>query len=116
MNENTISKKAVIYVRMLEREPSELKAQSELLHKYATDKGFDVVDEFIHVREEPGEKCVSFKDMIEFLRTHDDVRNVIVEKKIRLASSSENWSTIRELANELNIAVYSVEEGRILIS
>lgn len=108
-------REALLYARVSskdqEREGFSIPAQQALLRAYATDKGLNVLQEFVDVETAKRAGRTSFTEMVTFLRAHKTCRVLLVEKTDRLYRNLKDWVTLDEMEG---LEIHLVKEGTIL--
>ena len=107
-------KKAVSYARVSakeqEKEGFSIPAQQKLLQGYAQAEGMKIVKEFVDVETAKTTGRAQFEEMVRHLKSHPDVRILLVEKTDRLYRNLKDWVT----ADELDIEIHFAKEGVII--
>ena len=97
---------AVIYARVSskeqEKEGYSIPAQLRLLREYAIAEDFEVALEYVDVETAKQSGRVAFGEMVAWLRAHQDVRVILVEKTDRLYRNLKDWVTVDELDAEIH--------------
>ncbi len=105
---------AVLYARVStkdqEREGYSIPAQKELLLRYAEEKNFDVVREFIDVETAKKAGRTAFSEMVRFLKKSKRCNVVLVEKTDRLYRNLKDWV----LLDEMDLEIHLAKEGSVL--
>ncbi len=108
------SKRAVIYARVSskeqEKEGYSIPAQLKLLKDYAATEGFTVAQNYVDVETAKQTGRSAFSEMVTWLRSHPDVRVILVEKTDRLYRNLKDWVTI----DELDAKIHFPKEGVVL--
>lgn len=103
--------KAVIYARVSsseqDKEGFSIPAQLKLLSKYAKTNKLNVCQEFVDVETAKTAGRKKFGEMIDFLRSNNDVRHILVEKTDRLYRNFKDFV----LLEDLDIEIILVKEG-----
>ena len=79
--------KAVAYIRVSSREQEKgysLSAQEKLLRKYAEDEGYEIVEFFREAMSAKTSGRKQFNLMLKYLKSHNDVNKLLVEKTDRI--------------------------------
>lgn len=109
-----VAKKALSYARVSskeqEKEGFSIPAQQKLLQAYAVQNGIAVEREFVDVETAKQSGRLNFEEMVRFLKRHDSIRIVLVEKTDRLYRNLKDWVTL----DELDIEIHLVKEGVVL--
>src|SRR3981081_2855706 len=99
-------RQAVIYARVSskeqEKEGFSIPAQLKLLKEYAAANGFAVAQEYVDVETAKQTGRAAFGEMVAYLKTHPDVRVMLVEKTDRLYRNLKDWVTVDELEAEMH--------------
>src|SRR6266852_774616 len=106
--------KAVLYARVSskeqEKEGFSIPAQLKLLTDYAHHQGFEIVREFVDVETAKAAGRSQFEELVKFLRGHQDVNQILVEKTDRLYRNFKDYVTLEDL----NRVVHLVKEHEVL--
>ncbi|MBU6527968.1 recombinase family protein [Methylocystis sp. MJC1] len=106
--------RAVSYARVSskeqEKEGFSIPAQQKLLQGYAEANRIQVVENYVDIETAKQTGRTNFDGMIRYLKKHEDVRVVLVEKTDRLYRNLKDWVTI----DELDVEIHLVKEGIIL--
>jgi len=106
--------KALAYARVSSKEQDKegfsIPSQQKLLQGYAQTHGLTVVQEYVDVETAKATGRTSFDAMVKYLKTHPQVRTVLVEKTDRLYRNLKDWVTL----DELDIEIHLVKEGIVL--
>src|ERR1700693_2178959 len=106
--------KALAYARVSskeqEKEGFSIPAQQKLLQGYASNNRFIIVQEYVDIETAKASGRTNFEQMVRYLKTHPNVRTVLVEKTDRLYRNLRDWVTL----DELDIEIHLVKEGIIL--
>ena len=106
--------KALTYARVSskeqEKEGLSIPAQQKLLHSYAANNRFLIVQEYVDVETAKATRRTNFELMVRYLKAHVNVRTVLVEKTDRLYRNLRDWVTL----DELDIEIHLVKEGIVL--
>ena len=106
--------KAVLYARVSskeqEKEGYSIPAQKRILNEYALKNDITVVEEFVDVETAKQSGRTNFTEMVRYLKSHRDVKAILVEKTDRLYRNLKDWVTIEEL----DIALHLVKEGEVI--
>src|SRR6202162_440920 len=106
--------KALAYARVSskeqEKEGFSIPAQQKLLQGYASNNRFIIVQEYVDIETAKASGRANFEQMVRYLKTHTNVRTVLVEKTDRLYRNLRDWVTL----DELDIEIHLVKEGIIL--
>jgi len=103
---------SIIYARVSSAEQSEgysIDAQRGLLNRYAKEKGFTVVKEFIEVESAKASGRPVFNAMMEFIKLKK-IPLILVEKTDRLYRNLRDWVSI----DDLKVDVHLVKEGEVM--
>ena len=107
---------AVIYARVSskeqEKEGYSIPAQLRLLREYAIAEDFEVALEYVDVETAKQSGRVAFGEMVAWLRAHQDVRVILVEKTDRLYRNLKDWVTVDELDAETHFPKDGVSLSR----
>jgi predicted site-specific integrase-resolvase len=80
--------KALAYARVSskeqEKEGFSIPAQQKLLQSYAANNRFIIVQEYVDIETAKATGRTNFEQMVRYLKTHPNVRTVLVEKTDRL--------------------------------
>ena len=120
-NQRTPSlQRAVLYARVSskeqEKEGFSIPAQLKLLNKYAADKRFEVVQDYVDVETAKKSGRTGFTEMIQFLRKEargkplSPCKTLLVEKTDRLYRNLKDWVTL----DDLDLEIHFVKENVIL--
>jgi DNA invertase Pin-like site-specific DNA recombinase len=105
---------AVVYARVSSREQQEegysIEAQVKLLHTVASEKGFEVVREFVDAESAKSTGRKLFDEMVTYFRHNRTCRILLVEKTDRLYRNFRDAVTLEEL----DIEIHFVKEGQVL--
>jgi site-specific DNA recombinase len=108
------TQRAVLYARVSSKEQDKegfsIPAQQKLLAGYAHQNKIAVAREFIDVETAKQSGRASFSEMIGYLKTHPQVRIVLVEKTDRLYRNFRDYI----LLDELDVKIHLVKEGVVL--
>ena len=106
--------KGIIYTRVSskeqEREGFSIPAQRKLLFDYARAKGIVIDKEFSDVETAKTAGRTQFNKMIEYLRSVDNVKIILVEKTDRLYRNFRDYVTIEDL----DVEIHLVKENEII--
>lgn len=106
--------RAVLYARVSskeqEREGFSIPAQLKLMKEYAANAGFIIEREYVDVETAKQSGRSSFNEMVTYLRRHQSIRTLLVEKTDRLYRNLKDWVTI----DELDVEIHFVKEGDVL--
>jgi site-specific DNA recombinase len=106
--------KALAYARVSSKEQDKegfsIPAQQKQLHGYAQTNRLTIVQEYIDVETAKHTGRTNFDEMVRYLRTHRNIRMVLVEKTDRLYRNLKDWVTL----DELDIEIHLVKEGVVL--
>src|SRR5215472_17093822 len=107
-------RKAVIYARVSskeqEKEGYSIPAQLKLLKDYAAAQGFAVAQEYVDVETAKQTGRAAFGEMVAYLKAHQSVRVMLVEKTDRLYRNLKDWVTV----DELEVEIHFPKEGVVL--
>jgi site-specific DNA recombinase len=113
-NRPTAAPKAVLYARVStaeqEKEGFSIDAQIALIREYAERNGFAVAEQYVDVETAKKTGRTQFEAMLKYLRTHEGVRHLLVEKTDRLYRNLKDWVTL----DAFDIELHLVKEGTIL--
>src|SRR5271163_2254769 len=94
-------RQAVAYARVSskeqEKEGFSIPAQLKLLKEYAAAQGFAITQEYVDVETAKQTGRAGFGQMVAYLKAHQTVRALLVEKTDRLYRNLKDWVTIDEL-------------------
>ncbi len=111
-------KKAVLYARVSsqeqEREGYSVPAQLKALQEYAEKLDLKIVREFIEIETAKVTGRKQFKAMQQYLRTHADVTELLVEKTDRLYRNFNDYVDLD--ADKMGIRIHLVKENVVLSS
>jgi site-specific DNA recombinase len=106
--------KALGYARVSskeqEKEGFSIPAQQKLLQSYAANNRFVIVQDYVDIETAKATGRTNFEQMVRYLKTHPNVRTVLVEKTDRLYRNLRDWVTL----DELDIEIHLVKEGIVL--
>ena len=106
--------KALAYARVSskeqEKEGFSIPAQQKLLQSYAANNRLIIVQEYVDIETAKATGRTNFEQMVRYLKTHQNVRTVLVEKTDRLYRNFRDWVTL----DELDIEIHLVKEGIVL--
>lgn len=106
--------KAVIYARVSsreqEREGYSIPAQLQLLKEYAHKNHLEVVDEYTDAETAKKSGRTNYNEMLKFLKSHKDIKTVLVEKTDRLYRNFKDFVQLEDY----DLEVHLVKEGTIL--
>jgi site-specific DNA recombinase len=106
--------KALAYARVSskeqEKEGFSIPAQQKLLQGYAANSRLVIVQEYVDIETAKATGRTNFEQMVRYLKTHANVRTVLVEKTDRLYRNLRDWVTL----DELGIEIHLVKEGIVL--
>ena len=106
--------KALAYARVSskeqEKEGFSIPAQQKLLQSYAANNRFIAVQEYVDIETAKATGRTNFEQMVRYLKTHPNVRTVLVEKTDRLYRNLRDWVTL----DELDVDIHLVKEGVVL--
>lgn len=109
-----VRRKAIAYARVSskeqEKEGFSIPAQQKLLCDYAAAQRIEIVRDYVDIETAKQTGRTNFGEMIKYLRTHSDVRTLLVEKTDRLYRNLKDWVTI----DELDVEVHLIKEGQLL--
>jgi site-specific DNA recombinase len=108
------TQQAVLYARVSSKEQDKegfsIPAQQKLLIDYAQQNKLVVEQEFIDVETAKLAGRASFGEMVRYLKTHPQIRIVLVEKTDRLYRNFKDYICL----DELDIQIHLVKEGVVL--
>jgi site-specific DNA recombinase len=108
------ARKALSYARVSskeqEKEGFSIPAQQKLLQSYAANNHFIIAQDYVDVETAKATGRTNFEQMVRYLKTHPNVRTVLVEKTDRLYRNLRDWVTL----DELDIEIHLVKEGIVL--
>ena len=112
----TQMKKVVLYARVSSREQEKegfsIPAQLSLLREYAKKNNVQVVREFVEAETAKSSGRQKFGEMLDYLKSHSDVRDILVEKNDRL---SRNFKDIVAVdPDSTGLIIHLVKDGVIL--
>ena len=106
--------RAVSYARVSSKEQDKegfsIPAQQKLLHAYAQANRFSLANDYVDIETAKHTGRTNFEEMVRYLRTHRNVRIVLVEKTDRLYRNLKDWVTL----DELDIEIHLIKEGIVL--
>ncbi len=107
--------KAVLYARVSSREQEKgfsIDAQKDLLRDHASkpDQGMLIVKEFVDIETAKVVGRTQFGQMLVYLKSHCDVRHILVEKTDRLYRNFRDYLTIEDLG----VVIHLVKENEVL--
>jgi DNA invertase Pin-like site-specific DNA recombinase len=106
--------KAIGYARVSskeqDREGFSIPAQQKLLSGYALANRLTIVQEYVDVETAKHTGRTNFEEMVRYLRSHRNIRIVLVEKTYRLYRNLKDWVTL----DELDIEIHLIKEGVVL--
>src|SRR3984885_11230769 len=106
--------KALAYARVSskeqEKEGFSIPAQQKLLQSYAANNRFVIVQDYVDIETAKATGRTNFEQMVRYLKTHENVRTLLVEKTVRLYRNLRDWVTL----DELDIEIHLVKEGIVL--
>jgi DNA invertase Pin-like site-specific DNA recombinase len=106
----TTDRTAVLYARVSSKEQEQgfsIPAQLRLLHEYAQQKGYTILNEFTDVETAKKTGRTAFTEMLHFVR-QQRCTTVLVEKTDRLYRNIKDWVTLDELGLELHFVKENV--------
>ncbi len=106
--------KAVAYIRVSSREQEKgysLSAQEKLLRKYAEDEGYEIVEFFREAMSAKTSGRKQFNLMLKYLKSHNDVKKLLVEKTDRI---TRNFKDVVTLDSIDGLELHFVKEGSII--
>jgi site-specific DNA recombinase len=86
-----------------EREGYSIPAQQELLRNYAHSHGFTIAEEFVDVETAKQTGRTGFGQMIAHLKSHPNIRVILVEKTDRLYRNLKDYVTIDDLSADIHL-------------
>src|SRR5258708_14154180 len=86
-----------------EKEGFSIPAQQKLLQSYAANNRLAIVQEYVDIETAKATGRTNFEQMVRYLKTHANVRTVLVEKTDRLYRNLRDWVTLDEPAIEINL-------------
>lgn len=110
-------KSAISYARVSTKEQEQgfsLDAQVRTLSDYAGLKTFRIIREFKYSESAKSQGRKHFNAMLDYLRTHTEVRVVLVEKTDRLFRNLKDYVLVEGLVEELGLEIHFVKEGQVL--
>ena len=111
---STGRKQAVVYARVSskeqEKEGFSIPAQLKLLKGYAASNGFVIAREYADVETAKQTGRAAFGEMVGYLKAHQSVRAMLVEKTDRLYRNLKDWVTV----DELDVEIHFPKEGVVL--
>jgi site-specific DNA recombinase len=110
-------KKALSYARVSSKEQEQgysRDAQVRTLSDYAGLKSFRIVKEFKYSESAKNQGRKHFNAMLDYLRTHTDVRVVLVEKTDRLCRNLKDYVLVESLVEELGLEIHLIKEGQVI--
>ncbi|WP_254514694.1 recombinase family protein [Novosphingobium sp. G106] len=106
--------RAVLYARVStaeqEREGFSIPAQQKLLKEYAAANGITIVSEHLDVETAKRAGRTGFTAMLRYLKSHPNVRTILVEKTDRLYRNLKDWVTL----DALDLEIHFAKEGVVL--
>lgn len=106
--------KAVTYTRVSSKEQLKegfsIPAQRKLLHAYARDHAITIAEEFSDDESAKRTGRSDFTRMLTYLRKHESVRTILVEKTDRLLRNLRDYVTL----DELGVDIHLVKENDIV--
>ncbi|MCB0220886.1 MAG: recombinase family protein, partial [Chrysiogenetes bacterium] len=108
---------AVIYARVSSKEQEEgfsIGAQLDLLRRYATERGFEIVHEFVDVETARKAGRTHFGEMVRFIRSSLTPVTILVEKTDRIYRNLKDYTTLDELVCERDARIHLVKENEVL--
>ena len=107
-------RKAVLYActdLMRRSDQASIESQVKLLRRYSVNNGFDIAREFI---DQPSRRAYreSFAEMVNFLHTQRDIRNLVVEQPNRLFRKMKDWAEFDELMIKMGVEVHWAEGSK----
>jgi site-specific DNA recombinase len=106
--------KALAYARVSskeqEKEGFSIPAQQKLLQSYAGNNRLIILQEYVDIETAKATGRTNFEQMVRYLKTHPNVRIVLVEKTDRLYRNLRDWVTL----DELDIEIHLIKEGVVL--
>jgi len=107
-------KRAVLYARVSskeqEREGYSIPAQKKLLRNYARTNRIEVVEEFVDVETAKAAGRENFGQMVEFLKSSQDARVILVEKTDRLYRNFKDYV----LLEDFDLEIHLVKENEVI--
>jgi site-specific DNA recombinase len=108
------AKRAVGYVRVSSKEQDKegfsIPAQQKLLAQYAQGERLTIAKEYIDIETAKQAGRANFEEMVRYLRSHRNVRIILVEKTDRMYRNIKDWVTL----DELDIEIHFVKEGVVI--
>ena len=105
---------AVLYARVSSREQQEegysIEAQVKLLRTVASEKGLEIVREFVDVESAKATGRKLFTEMVTYFRRNRSCRTLLVEKTDRLYRNFRDAVTLEDL----DVEIHFVKEGQVL--
>lgn len=106
--------KAIAYARVSSKEQDKegfsIPAQQKLLSGYAQTNRLTIVQEYVDVETAKHSGRTNFEEMVRYLKSHRNIRIVLVEKTDRLYRNLKDWVTL----DELDVEIHLVKEGVVL--
>ncbi|WP_334414633.1 recombinase family protein [Bradyrhizobium sp. AZCC 1588] len=106
--------KAIAYARVSSKEQDKegfsIPAQQKLLSGYAQTNRLTIVQEYVDVETAKHTGRTNFEEMVRYLKSHRNIRIVLVEKTDRLYRNLKDWVTL----DELDVEIHLVKEGVVL--
>ncbi|KWT64254.1 hypothetical protein APY04_3518 [Hyphomicrobium sulfonivorans] len=93
-----------------EKEGFSIPAQQKLIQSYAQAHGLQIVQDYVDVETAKHSGRTNFEEMLRYLKSHPQVRIILVEKTDRLYRNLKDWVRL----DELDVAIHLVKEGAIL--
>ena len=111
-------RKAVLVARVSSKPQEEhgnsLLAQTKLLRAYGAQIGVVIVKEFSLAESAKKQGRKRFDEVLDFLRDNRNVTVALFEKTDRLSRNLQDFVTVEELVESLDIEIHLVKEGQIL--
>ncbi len=106
--------KAVAYSRVSskaqEKEGFSIPSQKKLYRKYAQDNNIEIIAEFSEAETAKQSGRTEFNNMLKFLKKHQNITHILVEKTDRLYRNFNDYVTI----DESIYTVHLIKEGKII--
>jgi site-specific DNA recombinase len=110
--------KVVIYARVSSKEQEaegySIPAQITFLKEYASKNSYSISKEFTDVETAKKAGRTQFNNMLNFVKEHPAVKNILVEKTDRLLRNISDYALIDRLMESSDIKIHLVKENVIL--